>query len=102
MDIPNNDRIHLFGKQLQRAGQPENAIETYRKRIEIGGWADEVWNSYYCIGLCYMSLNKPMEAVNGWLDALQVCDRRIENLYEIVKYYRARKNSLAIVLCNGR
>ncbi len=97
LEIPNNDRYTFYlANSYKDAGQPENAIETYRKRIEIGGWADEVWNSYYCIGLCYMSLNKPMEAVNSWLDALQVCDRRIENLYEIVKYYREQgKNSLA-------
>lgn len=97
LDIPNNDRYTFYlANSYKDAGQPENAIETYRKRIEIGGWVDEVWNSYYCIGLCYMCLNKPMEAVNSWLDALQVCDRRIENLYEIVKYYREQgKNSIA-------
>jgi len=97
IDVPNNDRYTFYlGNSYKDAGQPENAINAYKKRIDLGGWSDEVWNSYYCMGLCYMRLDKPMEAVDSWLAALNVCPFRIENIYEIVKHYRmVGKTSLA-------
>ncbi len=97
VDMPNNDRYTFYlGNSYKDAGQPENAIETYKKRVELGGWRDEIWNSYYYMGLCYMSINKPVEAINSWLEALNTCNERIENIYEIIKHYRMLgKNALA-------
>ena len=77
-DVPNNDRYTFYlGNSYKDAGQPENAVNAYKKRIELGGWSDEIWNSHYFMGLCYMTLEKPMEAVDSWLATLNVCPLRI-------------------------
>jgi len=96
-EIPNNDRYTFYlANSYRDAGQPENAIQTYRKRIEIGGWIEEVWYSYYSIGKCYQAMNDMPNAIYAWMEGYNYYSRRIETLYEIVQYYRmSNKNTLA-------
>ena len=96
-DEPNNDRYNFYlANSYRDGGQYENAIETYKKRIEIGGWFDEVWHSYYSIGKCYKNLNDMPNAIYWWLEAYNFFPNRIENLYEIIHHYRCTgKNNLA-------
>lgn len=68
--------------------QYNEAIEYYKKRIELNGWNQEVWYSYYKIGLSYMNLNNFQNALFYFLEAYDYFSERIENIYEIVKYYR--------------
>lgn len=89
VDEPTNERYMFYlACTLQDDQQYNEAIEMYNKRITAGGWFEEVWYSYYKIGHCYMSLHKPEYAIDSWLNALQYSTYRIENIYEIVKYYR--------------
>lgn len=95
--LPNNDRYTFYlANSLKDSGQLDEAIETYKKRIEIGGWVEEVWFSYYNIAQCYKHKGDMANAIQSWLDAYQAYPNRIENLYEIVNYYRlANKPRLA-------
>lgn len=70
------------------SGQFDKAIETYKKRIEIGGWVQETWTCYYRIGLCYKRMDKMADAVYYWLDAYNYYPDRVENLYEVIHHYR--------------
>lgn len=101
-EIPNNDRYTFYlANSYRDHGDHELAIETYRKRIEIGGWHEEVWYSYYSIGQCYKRLGKMADAMEAWLEAYQFFPQRIENLYEIANHYRyLGKNQLAYIFCN--
>jgi tetratricopeptide (TPR) repeat protein len=94
---PNNDRYHFYlGNSLHDSRQFEEAIRIYKRRIELGGWFEEVWYSYYRIGICYKHMGKMDEAVKSWMDAYQYLPNRIENLFEIIQYYRnIGKNNLA-------
>ena len=94
---PNNDRYTFYlANSYRDANQHQNAIDTYKKHIEIGGWKEEVWHSYYSIGKCYSRLNDMPNAIYYWLEGYQYYPDRIENLYEIVSYYRKNgKNDLA-------
>jgi len=96
-DNPNNDRYTFYlANSYKDSGQNEKAIETYKKRIEIGGWIEEVWFSYYNIGNCYIHMNEDYRAITAWLDGYNAYPNRIENLYKIVEYYRQRgKNRIA-------
>jgi tetratricopeptide (TPR) repeat protein len=86
---PNNDRYTFYlGNSYKDAGQYEDAIETYKKRIKIGGWQEEVWHSYYSIGKCYKELGNMKKAIQYWLEGYAYYPHRIENLYEIINYYR--------------
>ena len=96
-DVPNNDRYTFYlANSYRDAGQYEKAIETYKKRIEIGGWVEEIWHSYFSIGRCYKFMNDWPNAIYYWLEAYNYYPKRIENLYEIIQYYRNHgKNELA-------
>jgi len=86
---PNNERYHFYlANSYYDTGRHDEAISTYKKRIELGGWQQEIWYSYYRIGLCYKSLNKMDEAVIEWLNGYNCLPDRLENLYEIIQHYR--------------
>jgi len=94
---PDNDRYTFYlANSYMNTNQYEKAIEYYKKRIEIGGWNQEIWYSYYSIGKCYKSMNDMANAIHYWMEAYQCLPTRIETLYQIINYYRiAGKNVLA-------
>lgn len=94
---PNNDRYTFYlANSYRDHGDNDLAIEYYKKRIEIGGWHEEVWHSYYSIGKCYRAKGDMINAIHWWMEAYQFFPKRIENLYEIITHYRQiGKNQLA-------
>jgi len=86
---PTSDRYHFYlANSYFDSGKFDDAIDIYKKRIKIGGWNQEVWYSHYRIGLAYKELGKIEEAISWWLDAYNYLPIRIENLYELIQYYR--------------
>jgi len=86
---PNNARYHFYlANSYYDFGDYDNAISMYQKRIQMGGWMEEVWYSYYRMGLCYKNMDKIHDAIYIWLEGFNYHSKRIENLYEIVKHYR--------------
>ena len=93
LEEPNNERYHFYlANSYYDSGRYDEAIEWYIKRISLKGWEQEVWYSYYRIGICYKQLNRIGDAIKSWLDAYDYFPMRIENLYEIVNYYRNNSN----------
>lgn len=89
IENPNNDRYTFYLANTYRDQcKYEDAIFYYKKRIEIGGWDQEVWFSHYSIGKCYFQMGKQSDAIFHLLEAYSTFPSRIENLYEIIKYYR--------------
>ena len=90
-DEPNNHRYYFYlANSYHDLGKYEEAIPFYIKRIEFGGWQEEVWYSYYRLGLCYKNLNKFANALYYWLEGYDFYPNRLEALYEIIKYYREK------------
>jgi len=88
---PNNDRYTFYlANSLRDGGRIQEAIDTFRKRVAIGGWIEECWHSLYSIGKCYMSLGEEEKAIAAWVEAYDYHPKRAESLYEIVNYYRLR------------
>jgi tetratricopeptide (TPR) repeat protein len=86
---PNDVRYTFYlANSYRDSGQYENAIETYKKRIDLGGWIEEIWQSYYAIGVCYRNLNDMPNAIFYWMKGYEKFPDRIENMYEIIKYFR--------------
>ena len=103
IDEPNNsERYHFYlANSYHDTGNFEKAIETYEKRIKIGGWDQEIWYSYYRIGLCYKKLGKMPDAIFSWMNAYNHLPIRVENLYEIINHYRhTSKSKLAGIFYN--
>jgi glycosyltransferase involved in cell wall biosynthesis len=100
VEEPTNERYMFYlANTMRDAGHYEDAIPMYQRRIDAGGWFEEVWMSYYEMGNCYMRLNNPDMAVIMWFKGFQFSDYRVENLYEIVKYYcRSCNHKLAYYL----
>jgi len=96
-DNPNNDRYTFYlANSYRDHGDHDLAIEYYKKRIEIGGWQEEVWHSHYSIGKCYKAKGDMVNAVHWWMEAYQYFPKRVENLYEIITHYRQiGKNQIA-------
>jgi tetratricopeptide (TPR) repeat protein len=98
LEDPNNARYHFYlGNSYHDLGRFNEAIEMYKKRIEFGGWREEVWYSYYRIGLCYKHMGNLPEAFFYWLEGFQFYNERLEGLYEMIKHYR---NDSKHKLCN--
>ena len=96
-DYPNNDRyLFYLANSYKDSNQYEKAIQTYQKRIEVGGWIEEIWFSHYSIGKCWKLLGNMNNAIICWMNAYQCYPNRIENLFKIVEHYRYEgKNQLA-------
>lgn len=86
---PTNVRYHFYlANTYHDSGKMEQAIDYYRKRIELGGWFEEIWYSYYRLGLCFKYLGKLNDACAAWLDGYDFFPERLEGLYEIIQHYR--------------
>ena len=92
---PKNDRYNFYlANSYFDIQQFEKASEIYQKRIELGGWPEEVYYSYYRLGLCFMKMDMDDSAITTWLDSYNFYPKRAEGLYEIVKYYRMNQKHL--------
>jgi tetratricopeptide (TPR) repeat protein len=88
-DEPNNERYHFYlANSYNDSGKLVEAIDMYKKRIELKGWNEEVWYSYYRIGLAYKNLGEIEKAIYFWLLGYDYYGDRIEGLYHIVCHYR--------------
>ena len=96
---PKNGRYMFYlANSYRDNGKKEEAIIWYKKRIAIGGWAEEIWNSAYHIGTCYKDLKNDSEAVYWWLEAYNLRPSRAESIYQLTKYYRVSgKHALALM-----
>jgi hypothetical protein len=72
------------------AGNIEKAIEWYKKRIEHGGWNQEVYYSYVTVGELYSKMNNIESAVYYWTLSYDVDPERCEGIYYIVKHCREK------------
>ena len=93
---PNNDRyLFYLANSYRDSKQYSHAISTYKKRILLGGWNEEVWECYYNIGKCYHKIGDYANSIYYWMESHNFYDDRIENLYEIIRHYR-EKNAFSL------
>lgn len=98
---PNNPRYHFYlANSYTNIGRVEEAIPHYKRRIEIGGWVEEVFYSCLQLGRQYEKLGDHANAVHWWMEGYQRHPKRAESLYEITKLYRIiGKQKLADIFC---
>jgi GR25 family glycosyltransferase involved in LPS biosynthesis len=72
------------------AGNAEKSIEWYKKRIEHGGWNQEVYYSYVTIGDLYAQMNNMESAFYYWALSFDADSERCEGIYSIIKRCREK------------
>jgi glycosyltransferase involved in cell wall biosynthesis len=91
MDEPDNARYMFYlGQTYHGLKRYEESIDMYQRRIEAGGWYEEIWYSYYIIAQCYKELNKPIEFESWVLKAFEYRPLRAEAIYVLAKYFREK------------
>lgn len=86
---PTNARYYFYlARSYECVGEFDKAIANYTERIRLGGWMEEVWYSYYCIGNMYLGINDEKNALYNYTMAMGVGLHRVENFYKLAEHYR--------------
>jgi tetratricopeptide (TPR) repeat protein len=78
---PENARYQFYYAQsLRDCHRFRESIEAYKKRAEMGGWAEECWFSLYQAGRIHERLDEKDEALALYLSAYELRPARAESL----------------------
>lgn len=91
---PNDTRNQFYLAQSYRdAGKSELALMHYQKRVEMGGWDEEVFWSMLQIARLLQVLQKdPEEIVAQYEKTFAFRPTRLEPLYDLAHFYRMRED----------
>jgi tetratricopeptide (TPR) repeat protein len=93
------DRIYYYLAQSYRdSGQHDKAAEWYQRRIELGGWAEEVWSAWTSLASCYRDMGNVGEFLRCNIAAYNMRPSRAESLYDIAKHFREKGENPASLL----
>lgn len=81
---------YYLARSYRDAGMPEKALENFAKRVEMGGWEEEVWHSLHLVGVLSAELGKYDDAVAAQLRAHQLRPQRAEALCALAQLHRMR------------
>lgn len=104
-DDPNNTRYMFYLAQSYRdAGEHAKSLEWYRKRIEKGGWQEEVFWSLLQVASLEHSLGRPEETViESFLRAHRYRPHRPEPVFYLAELYRKQgRHDLTYALIRSR
>jgi len=85
---PNNERYLFYLAQSYKDSKNiDKAIEFYNKRINVGGWFEEIWYSMYVLMKLYAE-KKDAPMVEMWgQKAYEYRKERVENILYLVRYF---------------
>ena len=88
---PTNTRTVFYLAQTRRdLGEREAAIALYRRRVEMGGWPEEVYFSLLQIGELQADAGDWPAAMDAFIEAWEYRPQRLEALYELTSRLRLR------------
>ena len=78
-EMPNDARTHFYlGQTYLCMRDHEKGIPVLKKRIELGGWDEEVYITYMYLGECQWAVGHKADAIKTWLDGWQFRQHRTE------------------------
>ena len=91
---PENARYMFYlGQSYADAGEPRLAIDRYTRRIDMGGWAEELWYSMYQVARLKQRIADPWpEVMDAYLAAFSYRPDRAEPIFQIAFHYQALKD----------
>ncbi len=100
---PDNERSWFYLAQSYRDnGQPAQAAQAYKRRVEMGGWDEEVWNARVNHAACLESLGDTGGFIRETLAAYNFRPSRAEPLYDLAKFFRERGDNYTSLLFSER
>jgi glycosyltransferase involved in cell wall biosynthesis len=104
LDEPDNARYVFYLAQSYRdAGDHEQALRTYRRRVDMGGWGEEVWVALYQIAQLEEKLEEPWpDVMQSYLAAYQFRPDRAEPLFRIAMHFQAAREFAVSMLFLSR
>ena len=87
---PNNERYHFYlAESYKNSGSANKSIYFYKKRIDFGGWFEEIYISHLRLGDIYRDACDWKNALYHYIEGWNVSkNERGEALYEIINYYK--------------
>lgn len=83
--------LFYMAQSYRDANMYERSIEAYQKRVEAGGWDEEVYISKYWIAKQKHALGRPdEEIIDAYLQAWEYRPTRLEALYNVIKFLGSR------------
>ena len=88
---PDNGRYYFYlANSYFNTGRHTESIPYYKRRIELGGWSEEVFYSHLNLGHAYKNTGQDEMAICTWMNGYNTHPARAETIYEIAKYYREK------------
>ncbi len=102
-DLPIDlERRYVFymAQSYRDAGMNERSVEAYERRVDLGGWNEEVYISKYWVARQKQTMGKPdEEVIDAYLKAWEYRPNRLESLYHLIKFLGSKKRyALAFAL----
>lgn len=90
---PDNTRYMFYLAQSYRDSlQPEKSLAAYRRRVDAGGWPEEVYYSMYMIGRLMETLQYPSnEVIEAYSRAWEFRPERLEAAFHVMRKLREEK-----------
>jgi glycosyltransferase involved in cell wall biosynthesis len=83
-----------IGQSYRDAQMYDRSIEAYQKRVDMGGWEEEVYISLYMIAKMKAILKKPdIEIQDAFMTAWEYRPVRLEAAYHLVRFLISRKKN---------
>ena len=87
-DEPQNTRyIFYLAITYKCLEMYRESIDMFKKRINSGGWEEEIWYSYYSIGLIFEKLSLDIQFEEYMLQAYSFNQTRAEPIYHLADYF---------------
>ena len=93
---PNIRYMYYLAQSYRDAGKIDKAAKWYKRRVDAGGWDEEVWHAQVCYAGCLGQLGQEAEFIRNLQLAYNMRPHRIESLFQLAKHFREKGlNSLA-------
>ncbi len=88
-DHSNARYVFYLAQSYRDSGDLPKALRTYERRVELGGWEEEVWYAKLQVALLTERLGRSYASVvEAYLDAYQSRPTRAEPLMHLARYHR--------------
>jgi len=89
---PNNERyLFYLAQSYKDCKRIDDSIVYYKKRINVGGWAEEVWYSMYTLMKLYEEKGDSARMEMWGLKAYEYRKERAENIHYLVQHFRNKR-----------